>query len=224
MKEIKLSPRLQAVASYITPNSTLADIGTDHGLLPVYCLQTGLCRALIASDIAEGPLASAKKTAREQDCLDRISFVCSPGLDGIEPGSVDTITIAGMGGETIQHIMQNAPWLKGEQVHVILQPQSKLPELQNWLWQEGYRVERACLVKEGKRLYLILSVYYCGTATEKDRPYWLNHLTGDSLRGEFVTLQLERLQKEIHGLEISGKNPQVLNALLPIVEELRRYL
>lgn len=224
MKQLKLSPRLQTVASYIAPDSSLADIGTDHGYLPVYCLQAGLCRHLIASDIAPGPLAAAKKTALEYNCSNDITFLCAPGLDGLAPEDADTITIAGMGGETIQGILEAAPWTKNTGIHLVLQPQSKLPELQRWLEKEGYQVEHARLAREGRRLYLVLSVYYKPSSADGNQVFWMNLLREDPLCGAFAKHQLERLNKELRGLELSGQNPAQAQRLRQIAETLRRFL
>ena len=103
MHEIKLSPRLAAVASFVGTGS-VADIGTDHAQLPIWLVQNGRPRAL-ASDINEGPCQRARVNIYQWGLHGKIKVKCCAGLDGIEDFSPDNIVIAGMGGELITSIL-----------------------------------------------------------------------------------------------------------------------
>ena len=149
---MKLSPRLQALADWIEPGSRLADIGTDHGLLPVYCVLSGLTVYTAACDIREQPLMSARRNASENGVGDRIEFILCSGLDRVKEGSVDTVIAAGMGGETIVSILDAAKWLRNEGITLLLQPQSKTLELQQWLAGNGFYTEKARLVRDSGRI------------------------------------------------------------------------
>jgi len=155
---IKLSNRLKALAGYIDAGATVADIGTDHGFLPVYLAQTGLAREIIASDISAGSLKAALLTADRFSVTGKIKFIVTSGLDGISQTDADTIVIAGMGGETMLGILANAPWTRRSGVKLILQPQSKIDVLFRFLYDNEYKVRETRSVKDKGRYYTVALV------------------------------------------------------------------
>ena len=157
MDYIRLSPRLQMVADFVPPCACAADIGTDHGYLPVWLLQNGVIQSALAADIHAGPLANARQSAAAYDLEEHFRFVQADGLQFSGVQAADVITIAGMGGETICAILAAAPWLRvGKQL--VLQPQSKVPELTDWLWRNGFTIEDAALCRDAGKRYLVLRV------------------------------------------------------------------
>ena len=147
-KELQLQPRLQCIASLVPQGARLADVGTDHGYLPVWLLQHGRIESAIASDINALPLDHARATAREYSVTERMDFRLCPGLAKIKAEECDAIAIAGMGGETILGILDAAPWTH-EGVHtLILQPQTKVDLLRCWLCGHGYRFLSETLVRD----------------------------------------------------------------------------
>lgn len=157
MDYIRLSPRLQMVADFVPPCACAADIGTDHGYLPVWLLQNGVIQSAIAADIHAGPLANARQSAATYDLEEHFRFVQADGLQFSGVQAADVITIAGMGGETICAILAAAPWLR-EGKQLVLQPQSKVPELTDWLWRNGFTIEDAALCRDAGKRYLVLRV------------------------------------------------------------------
>ena len=137
--------------------SDVADVGTDHGYIPVYLAQVGDHGRIIASDVRRGPLSSAMRTAEEYGVSERIEFVLADGLEGIDPGSVGCVVIAGMGGETIAGILKRAPWVRERHVRLVLQPQSKTAELTAFLDADGFSVDDARLVRDDGRIYLVMA-------------------------------------------------------------------
>ena len=164
---IKLSDRLSAVAGFVEPGASVVDVGTDHGFLPVYLAQSGLASKIIASDIGIGPLGSARRSAKRYDVMDKITFVASSGLAGIVETDVDTVVIAGLGGETIAGILSDAPWTRFG-VRLILQPQSKIGELCGFLRENGYVLRDAKLVRDSGKLYVVLLA--CGKELDAEHP------------------------------------------------------
>lgn len=156
MKYLKLSKRLETIAGYLEQDSAVADIGTDHGYIPVYLAQNNIARRIIATDFRKGPLARAKLSSVEYGVGDRIEFRLTDGLDGLQDQGLDTIIIAGMGGETITGILERAPWVRTDNVRIVLQPQSKLGMLSNWLDNNRYAIFDETLVKEEGRFYAVL--------------------------------------------------------------------
>ena len=155
-KELQLQPRLQCIASLVPQGARLADVGTDHGYLPVWLLQHGRIESAIASDINALPLDHARATAREYGVTERMDFRLCPGLAKIKAEECDAIAIAGMGGETILGILEAAPWTH-EDVHtLILQPQSAGQALRQYLAEHGFAIEREALARDGHFFYTVL--------------------------------------------------------------------
>ena len=155
---LKLPDRLMAIAGYIEKGASVADIGTDHGLLPVYLAQNRLARSIIASDISASSLDSARRNAAKYNVSHLITFITAPGLSGIDSEKADTIVISGLGGETIAGILAEATWTSNYGGKLVLQPQSKTGDLCRWLRECNFSIRDAKLVRDNGRLYVIMLV------------------------------------------------------------------
>ena len=158
MKYIRLSRRLQALADLVDTGTSVADIGADHGHLPVYLAQNRRAVRIIASDISAASLSAARRFAEEFNVTQSITFMVTPGLDGITSADVDTIVIAGMGGETILQILKNAHWTKSRSVKLILQPQSKIDLLCRFLYDNGYEIKETKSVVDKGKSYTVIRI------------------------------------------------------------------
>ena len=156
---LPLSSRLQVCAGFVSPGERVADIGCDHGYLSIYLLQKGIARSVIAADINEGPLQSAVRNAEKIGVSENISIYLSDGARNI-PRDFDTLICAGMGGDTMVHILQCAPWLNNEKYRLILQCQSKTPVLRRYLSENGWRIAEESVLRDGKFLYTVMEVWY----------------------------------------------------------------
>lgn len=200
MKQLQLQPRLQLLAELIPPGSRLADIGTDHGYVPVYLMQRGLLGSAIASDIGAEPLQHAINTAAEYD-VEGIDFRLCPGLDAVAPEECDTILIAGMGGETIITILESAPWTKRGDHLLLLQPMTKVEMLRKWLADNGYTFTGETLVFDKDHLYPIMLLR--GGRQERlseVEQYGGVMLEGDMLYGAYLDERIKKLTIAIEGL------------------------
>lgn len=157
--KIPLSDRLLACCGYIKQGDRVADIGCDHGYLGIHLLKNSIARSVIAADVNEAPLQSAMRNAVKFGVRSKMCFHLSDGVRNI-PRDFSVMVCAGMGADTIISILQAAPWLKSEQYRLILQCQSKRPELRQWLYESGYRISRETLAKDGKFIYTIMEVVY----------------------------------------------------------------
>ena len=158
--KIPLSDRLLACCRFVNKGDRVADIGCDHGYLGIYLLTQGIASSVIESDVAEGPLQSAMRNAVKFGTKNKMTFFLSDGAKDI-PRDFDTMVCAGMGADTIMSIVHNsAEWLKDPRYRLILQCQSKRPELRQWLYDEGFRINRETLAKDGKFVYTIMEVVY----------------------------------------------------------------
>lgn len=203
MKQLELTPRLQTVADLVPEGARLADIGTDHAYLPVWLLMQGRLKHAIAADIRSGPLDRARATAAEYGCTQQVQFVLCNGLADIGPDDVDTVVIAGMGGETIAAIMQAAGWLKSGSYHLLLQPMSAQEQLRGWLWRNGFVIEEERLVREGEKLYNIFSVRPGSTQPMTLGQEWVGCQDKEMvqpLRSEYLNRVLAKLERAISGV------------------------
>lgn len=157
-----MNKRLTAIADLVKSGRGLVDVGTDHGYLPAALATSGYPGALYASDINAGPLLSARRTAAEAGLSDRISFLLCDGLALCPPGEIDTIVIAGMGGDMIVKILDEAEWCMDPRYHLILQPMTKAEVLRYWLVYNEFAIESETIAEEGKALYQIISARFGG--------------------------------------------------------------
>ena len=219
---INLSKRLQCIADKIEHGAVVADVGTDHGYIPAWLIQQGICSRVIASDIKPGPLQTAIKTAKNARVDDKIDFRLCSGLDAYKEDDFDTAIIAGMGGETVISILDACPWTKGKKL--IIQPQSKLPELRRWMGQNGFAVTDAELVYDTGRIYLVWQVRG-GIASENPSEMIDAQLLKkrDPLLGAYLDDLIKRELKILKGME-KGANvsKEELEAQKTAIEELKK--
>lgn len=155
---LELGPRLRAIAALVPLCCrTLADIGTDHGYIPVSLLLEGRLDRAIAADIGAPPLDHARRTAGLYGVSERMDFRLGDGLAVVEPGEAEVIVIAGMGGDTITEILDAAPWSRDGPL-LLLQSMSRTDVLRRWLPANGYAVCQEKLVQDKGVLYPILAV------------------------------------------------------------------
>jgi len=157
--KIPLSDRLLACCRFVNPGDRVADIGCDHGYLGIYLLKNNIASHVIASDINEGPLNAAVFNSEKFGVRDRMQFFLSNGVQKI-PREFDTLVCAGMGGDTMISILEAAPWLKSGAYRLILQCQSKRPELRRYLSENGWFIREESVLKDGKFLYTVMEVIY----------------------------------------------------------------
>ena len=157
--KLPISDRLLACANFVGRGDRVADIGCDHGYLSIYLLTQGIARSCIASDVNEGPLQSAQRNARKFGVANRIEFFQSDGVQNI-PRDFDCMVCAGMGADTMIHILESASWLKDGKYSLVLQCQSKTPMLRRYLSENGWRIYEEAVLRDGRFLYTIMEVGY----------------------------------------------------------------
>ena len=161
--KLPISDRLLACAQYVKRGSRVADIGCDHGYLSIHLLLGGIASSCIASDVKEGPLQSAQRNARKFGVAGKIEFCLSDGVRDL-PKDFDCMVCAGMGGDTMIHILEDAPWLKDERYTLILQCQSKTPMLRRYLSEKGWLISEEAVLRDGRFLYTVMKVLYRSTS------------------------------------------------------------
>lgn len=157
MNTDKLSKRLATVADCIPPGSRLADIGSDHAYLPCHVVKRGAASFAIAGEVAEGPYQSALKQVRLEGLTESIEVRKGDGLEVIQPGEVDCITIAGMGGALITSILENGKEKLGNVKRLILQPNIGAHSIRKWLLDNDWELVYEKILKEDGKIYEILA-------------------------------------------------------------------
>lgn len=224
--DLKLSDRLYKIASYVRKGDRVADIGTDHCYIPIWLILGNIAGHVIASDIKQGPLETARLNAAEYGILDKIDFRLSDGLAGINHTEADTVIIAGMGGENIAGIIKNSGWKWDDRHRLILQPMTKQPELCRFLYENGFSVSDEALAKDDGEIYRILLVRYKKGGIPKEANLWAGKPLFDKkepLLSEYLDMLINRTSKAISGI-LSGKSPDTenLNTLKTRLDEFKK--
>lgn len=156
MIKIHLSSRLLAVLNFIPAGSRIADIGSDHAHLPCRALQEKIAVNAIAGEVRIGPFRQSQANVKEVGMTDTVSVRMGDGLDVISPGEVDSIVIAGMGGELITEILERGKEKLAEGTTLILQPNIRESLLRRWLSAEGWRITDEAIVEEAPHFYEVI--------------------------------------------------------------------
>lgn len=218
--KLELSPRLGAIAGLVPEGcGCLADIGTDHGYVPVSLLLEGKIRRAVAADIGAPPLDHARRTAAQYGVTEKLDFRLGDGLSVMDPGEAEVIVIAGMGGDAITEILAAAPWSRAGPL-LLLQPMSKAEVLRAFLPENGYAVLAERLVQDKGVLYPILTVRGGGMPPVSDAQAWGGvRLEGDPLRRLYIADRLLRLRRAAAGLAkardpgMAGKRERLLGVI-----------
>lgn len=196
--KLPISARLLACCNYVNQNDRIADVGCDHGYLSIHLLTNSIIRSAIASDVNEQPLLSAVRNAEKYGVRDRMEFYLSDGVRNI-PRDFDCMVCAGMGADTMISILEAAPWLKDPKYRLILQCQSRRPELRRWLSDAGYTIRREDLVRDGRFIYTVMEIVYSpGTVLTPAQCY-----ISPALLKSNSPLLPEYRNRVIHGLQLT---------------------
>lgn len=154
-----LNRRLQAVASLIDPCDVLVDIGSDHGYLPLQLIKDGRIKSAVLSELREKPLEQARKHFAEEGLSDKARFVLSDGIHAISE-QVEHVVIAGMGFETIIHIIDQdiQKFMRCHQI--ILQSNTKVELVREYMQSKQFELIDECFVIDRKHPYIVMKYRY----------------------------------------------------------------
>lgn len=202
-----LEPRLQLCADWVRPGVKVADIGTDHGYLPIWLAKQGKISYGIAADVALAPLRAAQRNIERYRAQGLVHARLSDGLAQVFPHEADDVVVAGMGGENIREIIRAAEWLKSPEKHLVLQPMSSAEDLRAYLAQAGFAIEKEQAVAEKKHVYSVLLACYRGTVeiTAAAYPYIGGLDASTTENRAYLKLKLASLYKMETGARCAGK-------------------
>ena len=229
---MELSKRLSAVASLVTEGASVADVGTDHAYIPIYLAQNGISSHIIAVDINRGPLEKAREHISEYGFDAAIQTRLSDGLSAVLPGEADTMIAAGMGGGLVIRILQNSPEVVKSLHAFILQPQSEIHKVREYLNRSGFVVAEEDMVEEDGKYYPVMKLihgeeppfsaeelYYGRKLIEKKHPVLREYLRKEysikrEICGKLKNQENERAYKRIQELELEIERIQRVSDMI----------
>ncbi len=153
---MNLSKRLTAVAGLITKGNSIADIGTDHGYIPIYMAQNGFTAKALAMDVNEGPLERAAENINRYNVDKIVSTRLSDGLAKLNEGETDTIVIAGMGGLLTIKILSSHMHVAKSSKELILSPHSDVSLVRRFLAENNFCIVDEVMVFEEEKFYFVM--------------------------------------------------------------------
>ncbi len=220
-----LDDRLQVIAGFVKNGADICDVGTDHGYLPIFLRKNNICNKIIATDINEKPLLNAKSNILKEGATDIDLRLCD-GLAAVKKGEVDTVVIAGMGGEVISGILSRTGWLKDNNIILILQPMTSPEILREYLFNNGFEITAEKPVSDGKKIYSVMTAKYIGkklkyTLAEKH----VGKLMPDCEEGKaYILKQIKRFNDEVASLKNVESEKEHFLLSKQIVSELEKRL
>ena len=222
-----MNKRLKKITEYIENGVGVIDVGTDHGYLPVHLAQNGYEGNIIATDIRPMPLEAARRSAHSAGVSERISFLLCDGLELCPPDAVDTVVIAGMGGDTICGILDRAEWSWDSRYLHIFQPMTKQHVLRYWLIYNGFEILSEALVKDKGIIYPVITARFGGVTRLSDGELFVGKyefVRREPLFEEYRAQQAARVESAVEGLKRSGEDAKSerFNIMENILLELKR--
>jgi len=150
-----LSRRLECVLELVRPCAVLADVGTDHALLPVAAVRRGLAERAIAADLREAPLRGARGHIERSGLADRVLVLQGDGLLALSQQSVQAVVIAGMSGDSMLRLLEAAPPVLAGLSQLILQPNQNVELIRAWGLQRGWHLRDERMVEERGRFFVV---------------------------------------------------------------------
>ena len=219
-----LDKRLLSCADFVRAGAVFADIGTDHGYLPLFLLREGRIAKAYLSDVNRGPLSSAERNAEAEGLSDRCEFILADGASALSDKGITDYAICGMGGELIARIIEDAPHLFTEGVRLILQPMTKQEALRRFLASHGFAIVAERFSFDSGKYYVTLVAEYKGEVVmisdaEADLGFDLPH-EGDRVEYlGYLEGKRRAILKALNGKITGGLDTSVDEAALRLIDE-----
>lgn len=235
---LQLPARMELIAKLVKGN-TAADIGTDHGFVPIHLYLSGKCSRVILADINEGPLEKAKENlALYQVPQEAAELRLGSGLEVLKPYEADSVIIAGMGGELICDILGKEPFKTETIPQFVLQPRTRESVLRRWLLDNGFYITDERLVEERGRICQIIVCEPAVRASETTAilaerihddfemeypPFWFLREEERPILQKFAVRELARLAGRLDDLERS-QDPQAVQKQKELIQSYKARL
>lgn len=230
---MELSKRLYAVASLVTEGASVADIGTDHGYVPIYLIKNKIASRVIAMDINKGPLERAKMHIIGHGLKGQIETRLSDGLKKVNPGEVDGMIAAGMGGALVIKILEESKAVVDTLEFLILQPQSEISKVRKYLNKNGLVIIEEDMVEEEGKYYPMMKVIHGQPEEYKEYEYIYGKkllekkhpvLEKFLLREKYIQESIvEQLSKHIGSESAEQRTREILHERQYTIQALERF-
>lgn len=201
---IKLSDRLLSIAEEIN-TKTMADIGTDHGFLPIYLWQHGICDKVILTDVSKGSLEKARVNCEKYCPKEIFDLRLGSGLNVIAPGEVDIVVMAGIGAPLTANLLAE-DIDKSKTFKYILQPRRHEEYLREWLDNNKFEIIKEKLVKERNLICQVLVVEYNEDYIPKHYDYMFpDSIVKQELGKEYLSYWMTKSKRNLNSAK-KGKN------------------
>lgn len=198
---MELSKRLKRIAEHVDKCESVADIGTDHGYIPIYLVKKEICKKAIASDINKGPIEKAKVNVAFEGVSNRVKCLLGPGLNPLKVGEVNGVILAGMGGNLTRDILLADMDKVKKYDFIILQPAQNPEVLREFLYKNDYEIIDEDLIKDEGRFYELFKVKYNENSEKLVFEDELEYEVSPLLREKGHTLFKEFIEEKINRCE-----------------------
>lgn len=230
---MELSKRLYAVAGLVTEGASVADIGTDHGYVPIYLIKNNIASKVIAMDINKGPLERARMHIIGHGLKGQIETRLSDGLKNLEPGEVDAFIAAGMGGGLVIKILEDSKAVVDSLKFAILQPQSEIAKVRKYLNRNGLVIIDEDMVEEDGKFYPMMKVVHGEPQAYEEYEYIFGKLLLEKkhpvlhkflLREQYIQESIvEQLSRHIGSESAEQRTREILHERQYTLQALERF-
>lgn len=228
---MELSKRLMKIASYVNYCEAIADIGTDHGYIPIYLVKNNKCNSAIASDINKGPIEKASTNIRFEGLSEKIKCLLGGGLKPLKVGEVNGVIIAGMGGNLIRDIILEDIEKVKLYDFLILQPAQNPEVLREFLYNNNFEILNEDLILDDGKFYELFKVKYNENAKKinvKDEiSYEISSIlleSNNSLVNDYIKSKIKKYENIITYIKddtnLAKKKKDILNEKINKLKEM----
>lgn len=228
---MELSKRLMKIASYVNYCEAIADIGTDHGYIPIYLVKNNKCNSAIASDINKGPIEKASTNIRFEGLSEKVKCLLGGGLKPLKVGEVNGVIIAGMGGNLIRDIILEDIEKVKLYDFLILQPAQNPEVLRKFLYNNNFEILNEDLILDDGKFYELFKVKYNENAKKinvKDEiSYEISSIlleSNNSLVNDYIKSKIKKYENIITYIKddtsLAKKKKDILNEKINKLKEM----
>ncbi len=201
---MQLSKRLEAIVKLAGSCHCVADVGTDHGYIPIYMAEHHLTERAIAMDVNKGPLERAQRNIHSYCMEERIKTRLSDGVAELKAGEADCVIIAGMGGLLTIRILEAGKEVLETVQTMILQPQSEISQVRKFLAKHGYQITAEDMVLDEGKYYPMMRVEHGSQEEWTEQEYAFGKYliaSGNPVLLEFLEKEEKLCGEIMHSLE-----------------------